>query len=336
MKKHIWLFFLLTFSFIKPTKQVSSVNVARSYIVMEQTRGEVLEGKDIYLKRSVASISKIMTAIIAIEDERLYNETIIGDEIDNVVGSALYLKKGTHIRIIDLVYGLLLRSGNDAAMSIAYYIGDHDVNNFVNKMNEKAIQIGMNNTIFNNPHGLDISSEGNISCSYDMALLMRYCMKNEVFRTIDNAKSYHCPNIGTWSNKHKLIHNYDYAIAGKTGFTAKAKRTLITVAKKDGLELIIVTLDCGSDFALHRTLFTDYFENYTFLSLIDHGVNDIDGYRFFANEAFGVIIELKRAHHLLIIYALDEERLQLSFRICYQDGVIEEYGPLALSSYIKI
>ncbi len=330
------LFFLFTFSNLRSPYYASSAGSARSYIVIEQTRGEVLEGKDIYLTRSVASISKIMTAIIAIEDERLYHETVIGDEIDNVVGSALYLDKGTHIRIIDLVYGLLLRSGNDAAMAIAKYIGNGEVSNFVNKMNDKAHLIGMHNTIFNNPHGLDIDCEGNMSCSYDMALLMRYCMNNELFRAIDKTKYYHCPNIGTWSNKHKLIHNYDYAIAGKTGFTSKAKRTLVSVARKDGLELIVVTLDCGSDFAFHRSLFENYFANYAFLSLIEKGVNDVDGYRFFANEAFGVMIPLKKAHHLLIVYALDPERLILSFRICYQDGTIEEYGPVALNQYLRI
>ncbi len=331
------LFCLLTlFNPIKNDNYQESNISARSYILIERTTGKVIEGRNIYLTRSVASISKIMTAIIAIEDERLYDTITIGDEIDNVVGSALYIKKGTHLRIIDLVYGLLLRSGNDAAMSIAKCIGDGNVMTFVEKMNEKAHELNMDRTVFHNPHGLDIESEGNISCSYDMAVLMRYCMNNEIFRTINSAKKYYCKDIGTWSNKHRLIQKYKYAIGGKTGFTSKAKRTLITVGHKDGLELIIVTLDCGNDFALHQKILESYFEKYCYLALIEKGVNIVDDYRFFANEEYGIMLEKQRMNRLLIIYYLDCEKCLLTCRLIYADNSIEEYGPIFLLNYVHI
>lgn len=337
--KILKILLLCLLTIVNPIKNdnYQEINVsARSYIVMERTTGRVLEGRNLYLTRSVASISKIMTAIIAIEDERLYDTMTIGDEIDNVIGSALYIKKGTHLRVIDLVYGLLLRSGNDAAMSIAKCIGDGNVMTFVHKMNEKAQELKMDRTVFHNPHGLDIESEGNISCSYDMAILMRYCMNNEVFRAINSAKMYYCKDIGTWSNKHRLIQKYKYAIGGKTGFTSKAKRTLITVGHKDGLELIIVTLDCGNDFSIHQKILENYFEKFCYLALVKKGVNIIDDYRFFANEEYGIMIEKKKIDQLLIIYYLECEKCLLTCRLIYADNSIEEYGPISLLNYVHI
>lgn len=331
--KILFLFFYL-FSLNKMPVSTESI-WARSYVIIEQTRGEVLEGKDIYLSRSVASISKIMTAIVAIESESLFQIVKVGDEIDEVVGSSLYLEKGTEIRIIDLVYGLLLRSGNDAAMIIAKNVGG-EVEKFVDRMNQKGKEIGMNHTTFHNPHGLDINEEGNISCAYDMALLMRYCLDNELFQEITGTKRYHCPNIGIWENKHKLLQKYEYCIGGKTGFTSKAKRTLVSAAKKDGLQLICVTLDCGGDFSFHRQLFESYFQRFEGLPLLEKGNNYINDYVFYTRKSYTVFIPKEKAHHLLIIYALDVDRKTITFRIVYQDATEDVYGPFSIESFQKI
>ncbi len=329
------MIFLMLFSL--PVKKEINENItARSYVVMEEHSGEVLEGKDIYLKRSVASISKIMTGIIALESYKLYDIVTIGDEIDSAIGSAIYIKKGTKITIIDLVYGLLLRSGNDAALSIAHYLGNGNINNFVDKMNEKARELKMKNTFFNNPHGLDIEDDGNISCAYDMALLAKYCNQNELFKTISGTKNYRIPNIGTWSNKNKLLHRYQYCTGGKTGFTSKARRTLITTASKDNLDLIIVTLDCGNDFNTHQKLYEKYFNSHLYLIFIDKGKNVIDEYVFYSSCKYGALIKRNQAKGLLIVYCLDVDRLMLTVKLCYQGGAIDEYGPYYLDKYERI
>ena len=333
MKILMFLIMLLTLPYHKNNNE----NIAcRSYVVMEAVDGKILEGKEVCLQRSVASISKIMTAIIALESYKIYDIVEIGDEIDNVVGSAIYLEKGTKITIIDLVYGLLLRSGNDAAMTIAYHVGNKNIASFVTLMNQKALEIGMKHSIFNNPHGLDIDEEGNISCALDMALLMRYCNKNELFRKISETKNYRVHNIGTWKNKNKLLHNYEYCIGGKTGFTAKAKRTLVTASKKDNLELIVVTLDCGNDFNVHRYLYNKYFNEYIFLILMDKGINYIDGYKFNCAYKIGVMIDKKRMNNLLIIYYINIDELMLNFTLCYQDGTKEEIGPHKIEHFERI
>lgn len=331
----VLMMFLLLFSL--PMKNIKKENIsARSYIVMEQNSGEVLEGKDIYLQRSVASISKIMTAIIALESYKLYDIVTIGDEIDKTVGSAIYIKKGTQITIIDLVYGLLLRSGNDAALSIAYYLGNGSIENFVTKMNEKASELKMKNTIFNNPHGLDIDDDGNISCAYDMAILARYCNDNDLYRTICGTKKYHISNIGTWTNKNKLLHRYQYCTGGKTGFTSKARRTLVTTASKDNLDLIIVTLDCGNDFNTHQSLYEKYFNNYFYLVFVEKGINVIDEYKLDVSYKYGTLIKREDIKGLLIVYCLDIENLVLSFKVCYKTGIIDEFGPCYIKKIERI
>jgi len=195
---------------------VNGTYQVRNYIVMDAYTNEVLEGKDIERSYSVASISKIMTAIIALESDKLFNVIIVDDIIKTIEGSSLYLSIGDQITIIDLVYGLLLRSGNDAAVLIAENISGN-VDSFVIEMNQKAKEIGMKNTIFNNPSGLDIFDEGNISSCYDMALLMSYCLENELFCQIINTETYKSPLKGMWINKNKLLRQYEYCLGGKTG-----------------------------------------------------------------------------------------------------------------------
>ena len=150
----------------------------------------------------------------------------------------------------------MLRSGNDAALTIASYVGGN-VDEFVKKMNEKAQEIGMKNTVFNNPSGLD-QEKGNYSTAYDMAILTSYAMKNETYRKIVSTKSYKVKtnmNFYSWINKNKLLHTHKYSTGGKTGFTEIARRTLVTTASKDGVNLVAVTLNDGNDFNDHKNMF---------------------------------------------------------------------------------
>jgi len=245
---------------------------ATSAILVDTDSGRILYSKDIHSVRSVASISKIMTAILAIESGKLNEIVEIGSEIEDAYGSGIYIKQNEHLKLEDLVYGLMLRSGNDAALSIAKHVGG-SVDNFVVMMNEKAKELGMKNTTFNNPSGLD-EEKGNYSTAYDMSLLISYAIKNEDFKKIVGTKKYTLEtdmNVYSWTNKNKLLFSYKYTTGGKTGFTQIARRTLVTTASKDNLNLAVVTLNDGNDFEDHKNLFEYGFNTYTKYQILTKG-----------------------------------------------------------------
>lgn len=248
---------------------------AKSAILIEQDSGRILYAKDAYTKRKIASITKIMTAIIAIESGKLKEKVKIKKKHTYIEGSSIYLEKGETITLEDLVYGLMLRSGNDAAVAIADYIGG-SVEGFVYLMNDKAKQLGMNDTHFANPHGLD-DSDDHYSTAYDMAILTQYAMKNKTFQKIFGTKFYKSHSLNDekvryWKNKHKLVTNmYKYATGGKTGYTKKARRTLVTTAEKNDMTLIAVTLDGPNDWNDHIHMFEYAFQNFERVRLVNHG-----------------------------------------------------------------
>lgn len=257
---------------------------AKNYIILNADTLQVLEGKKIHETQSVASISKIMTAILVIENTDLNTQITLNDSIKKAYGSGIYVHIGDTITIQDLLYGLMLRSGNDAAIALADYTGN-GVKNFVQMMNDKAQILGMSNTHFSNPSGLDEEDSGNVSSVYDMAILMSYCINNPIFVTISGTMHYKRLDLqGKWLNKNKLLSLYEYTIAGKTGYTVKAKRTLINAAKKDDITLICVTFNCGDDFNFQKYLFETYFEQFNQIKILFQGVNYIGHYKIEMNE----------------------------------------------------
>lgn len=291
---------------------------ARNVILMEQHSGRVLYAKQEHNPEKIASITKIMTALLAAESGKLKDTVSISNNAVRVEGSAIYLKPGQKVPLEDLVYGLMLRSGNDAAQAIAEYVGG-SIDGFVYLMNEKAKEIGMKNTRFSNPHGLDGDGE-HYSSAYDMALLTRYAMENEEFRQIFGTKSYQSKAWDyPWKNKHKLVtYKYEYATGGKTGFTKKAGRTLVTTASKDGLDLIVVTLHASSDWDDHMYLFNEAFKRYKETMVLKKGA------------LFGVK-EKKYANHIytknsLLLPLTEGERdkvtleVELDKKAKFQDG----------------
>ena len=234
-------------------------------VLIEQVTGRVLFEQCAQEQKYIASITKIMTAIVAIEEGQLNEEVEISKNATYQVGSSLYLKEGDGVKLVDLIYGLMLRSGNDAAMAIAEGVsGSHD--EFVDLMNNKAKELGLKNTVFQNTSGLDETTY-NLSSAYDMALIQQYAMNNPMFREIASTTMHQATtrngNAYVWHNKHKLVTGrYEDAIAGKTGFTKKARRTLVTSAKRDNLELIAVTLNDGNDWNDHINLFNHGFNTY--------------------------------------------------------------------------
>lgn len=258
MKRILFLFFLII------PFHVYGIS-ANSYIVMDMDSGRVLEGKNIEKESLIASTTKILTAITAIHYGNLEDVVKINQDVLKAYGSGIYVQIGEELLLDDLLYGLMLRSGNDAALAIASHVGG-SVENFVYLMNEEASLIGMKHSTFLNPSGLEENDgTGNTSTVYDMALLTRYAMQDENYRRITSTKDITIKSsmkTYRWFNKNKLLSSYSYCTGGKTGFTQKARRTLVTTASKDGMSLIVVTFNDGNDFADHQELYEKYFQNY--------------------------------------------------------------------------
>ena len=249
---------------------------ASSITVMDMDTKRVLYSYNQNERRLIASITKIMTSLVTLNNSNIKDIVTMDETILKSYGSGIYVEVGEKMSLENLLYGLMLRSGNDAAIQIANYVGG-SMQGFVSMMNETASNIGMKNTVFLNSSGLEENNgEGNMSTSYDMALLMSEAMKNEDFRTIvgtkekivkTNYKTYQ------WFNKNKLLNNYDYCTGGKTGFTEKARRTLVTTASKDNMNFVIVTLNDPNDFQDHECFYNEYFDkykNYEILSTKDN------------------------------------------------------------------
>jgi D-alanyl-D-alanine carboxypeptidase (penicillin-binding protein 5/6) len=243
---------------------------AEAAILMDVASGRVLYEKNSQTSLRIASITKIMTAIVAIELGNLDDLVTVSRNAYGVEGSSIYLRQGEKVTLENLLYGLMLRSGNDAAVAIAEHIGG-STEGFVFLMNQKAEELGMRQTVFSNPHGLDTHEE-HYASAYDMALLTAYAMKNDTFATIVGTRKKNVAFEGedwqrTWYNKNRLLTMYPYANGVKTGFTKRARRTLVSSAEKDGHLLVAVTLNAPDDWNDHMRMFEYGFNHY---ELVDY------------------------------------------------------------------
>lgn len=239
-----------------------------------------------------------MTATIAIESGKLEDTVVVDDSIKKAYGSGIYIEVGEEIKLKDLLYGLMLRSGNDAASMIAAYVGGSE-ESFVKMMNNKAKEIGMKDTTFNNPSGLPTPS-GNISSTYDMALLTRYAMQYDVYREIVSTKKYKVTtNKKTyiWHNKNKLL-KYDYITGGKTGYTEESGRTLVSTSTIDNMHLIAVTIRDSDDWNTHLELYKYAKDNYDVYKVLNKDKFILPGDSFYKNDTLyikeDVYIPLKK------------------------------------------
>lgn len=234
---------------------------AGAAIVMDAKSKRILYEKNAYSKMSMASTTKIMTAIIALENGSLDDVVTVSRKAAEIWGSVIGLREGQKMKLRDMMYGLLLSSGNDAAIAIAEHIGG-TVENFLDMMNKKAVLIGVRNTQFKSPHGLDM--EGHYSTAYDLAVIASYALENPDFSQIVSTRS---ANIqGMWfSNTNEMLSIYPGADGVKTGYTGKAGRCLVTSATRDGWRIVSVVLQCPSRNmrALSSKKILDYaFNNY--------------------------------------------------------------------------
>ena len=189
----------------------------------------------------------------------------------------------------------------------------------------------MKNTMFSNPCGLDIYDNGNLSTAYDMAILMKYCMSNSLFCEIISSKKHTFGNR-VYENKNKLLKSYAYLLGGKTGYTYKAKRTLVTASKKDEQYLIMVTLDCGDDYNFHKTRYEYYFNEYYYVVFLNKGLNYIDEFKIESKVVVGIRINKNIQTNLIKEYFIYPRTKSLKlYLILNQNTKIEYKFRLAIS-----
>ncbi len=275
---------------------------ARSAIIYDRTTKEIIWGKNETDKRAMASTTKIMTAIVVLENSNLSDVVTISKKAAGTGGSRLKISAGDKITVKDLLYGLMLRSGNDAAVALAEYVGNN-LEGFASLMNKKAEELGLNNTHFVTPHGLD--NENHYTTSYELAVLTDYALENETFRQIVNTK------IATITinessrniyNTNELLGILSGVDGIKTGFTNNAGRCLVTSCTRDKNQIITVVLGCDTkkQRTQDSTKLIEYaFKNYTRVNLEEkiqkefENWKQINSKRIYINKAKQQAIELK-------------------------------------------
>lgn len=232
---------------LQTSSLTESLNInARSCIVLDRNSNTVLYGKNENSKVKMASTTKIMTATVIIENCNLKETVEVSKKAAGTGGSRLGLKAGDKITIHDLLYGLMLCSGNDAAVALAETCSG-SIQNFSDLMNNKAKDLGLKDTHFESPHGLD--SDNHYTTAYELALLSNYALQNPTFRTIVGTKNYTVTINGypkTLSNTNELLGNLNGVYGIKTGFTNGANRCLVTACKRDNIDIICVVLGCDT------------------------------------------------------------------------------------------
>ena len=264
---------------------------SKSAIIYDRSSGSILYGKSENEKRKMASTTKIMTAIIVIENSNLDDIVTISQKAAGTGGSRLGLHVNDKISIRDLLYGLLLCSGNDSAVALAETIGG-SVEEFANLMNQKAISLGLNSTHFVTPHGLD--NDDHYTTAYELALFTVYALKNDIFCNLVASKT-HTILINnqpkTLSNTNELLGNLNGVYGVKTGFTNGANRCLVTSIKRDNMDLICIVL--GADTKKDRTkdsvaLIEYTFKNFQLINIQEKIVNEFSNWKICNSSSINV------------------------------------------------
>ncbi len=271
---------------------------AQSAVLIEASTGKILYENNAYEKLPMASTTKIMTAVTVLENAVLTDTVTVSANAAATEGSSMYLESGEKITVLELLYGLMLSSGNDAANALAEHVSGNGAD-FPLLMNQIAERIGMKSSNFVTPSGLDESEH--YSTAYDMAILTAYALKNDVFRKIVSTRS---KTVGEGEDTHylvnhnKLLGRYKYCIGVKTGYTMKSGRCLVSAAEKDGVRLIAVTLNDRNDWNDHIEMldygfscceyakFSDKAETFT-LPVAGNGNTTVTEFKPFGKMLFG-------------------------------------------------
>ena len=242
-----------------------------SEIVMEASTLRVLSENNAHEKKYMASTTKIMTAIVVIENCDIEEEITVGANTVGIEGSSIYLEAGEKLTVKDLLYGLMLRSGNDCAETLAVHLSG-SIEEFAALMNKTAEKIGAKNSRFVNPHGLH--DDNHYTTAYDLALISCYAIKNPVFKEIVSTQKTTIPfttrnTKRVLLNKNKMLKEFDGATGIKTGYTKKAGRCLVSSCNRNGMELVSVVLNCGPMFERSKTILQKGFDEYKMYNLAE-------------------------------------------------------------------
>ncbi|WP_409968632.1 D-alanyl-D-alanine carboxypeptidase family protein [Bengtsoniella intestinalis] len=268
LKRSFVLGFALVFVLsVFPCQSFAVSTSASASVLMDVDSGRVLYSYNADKQMGIASTTKILTALVAIQYGTLSDVVTVSQEAAYTEGSSMYLKVGEQLRLETLVYGLLLSSGNDAAVAIAQHVGG-SVEAFAVLMNQMAQEIGMTNSSFANPNGLD--QEGHYSTAYDMALLGAAAVNNPTLLRIASTTSITIEGH-TLSNHNRLLSELDGCVGLKTGYTQACGRTLVTCVNQNGQRLVAVTLNDGNDWEDHKNLYAYGFETYPAQTLVTMG-----------------------------------------------------------------
>ncbi|MCR8843009.1 D-alanyl-D-alanine carboxypeptidase [Paenibacillus sp. SC116] len=246
---------------------------AKAFALIDVTTGRILHSDNGETRLPMASTTKIMTAIVALESGKLNDKVKTSKRAVGKEGSSIYLRLGEEMTLQHLIYGLMLRSGNDAAVAIAEHVGGSE-DGFVYMMNQKSEELGLENTSFRNPHGLD--QKEHYTSAHDLAQLSAYALHNKHFQTIVQTKVKVVPNPiekwdYKWTNKNKMLRFYAGADGVKTGYTSNALRCLVSSATRNGQQLAVVTLNDGDDWNDHQALLDYGFAHYPLTNVIEKG-----------------------------------------------------------------
>lgn len=303
----------------------SSVHTnAKASALIDVESGRILYSNNGDTSMRIASLTKIMTAIVAIEHGKLTDMVKVSKRAAGREGSSIYLQLGEEMSLSNMLYGLMLRSGNDAATAIAEHVGGSE-DGFVHLMNEKAIFLGLTHSQFKNPHGLD--EEGHYSSANDLAKLTAYALKNKVFKEIVSTKEKKVPNPhDSWDykyiNKNKMLGMYEGADGVKTGYTKKALRCLVSSATREGQQLVAVTINDSDDWIDHRKMLDWGFQFYPLQQLVQRG-EEIVGYPYAVGQTFKFPLakeESELVQSRLVLIDQNTTRFTLGER-----GVVEWY-----------
>lgn len=292
MLRIVRLILLMIVVVIVMLPQTSLARGGSGYAVLDGDTGRVLFESNSDARLPIASLTKIWTALVAIENSNLQDEVVISPRAATAEGSSIYLQAGEKVTVETLLYGLMLRSGNDAATALAEHAGG-SVEGFVKLMNERAVVAGLTNTVFMNPSGLH--HDEHLSSARDTAEMLRIALQNKTFKKISSTVLFRAntENGMLWENKHRLLREGSgvaieigeetqqpvnalksakgSAFAGKTGFTKVAGRTLATAFQKDGQTCIVVTLNESDDWNVHRGLANKVWQDYSLETVVKKG-----------------------------------------------------------------
>ena len=254
-----------------PFEKAEAFTVSAGEVVMERDSKRVLFSTEENKKMPMASTTKIVTAITVIDNYDLDKVIEVPKETVGTEGSSVYLKAGEKYTVRDLLYGLMLRSGNDCAETLAVCLSG-SIKNFVDKMNETAEKCGALCSNFTNPHGLP--DDDHYTTAYDLGLISCYSMKNDTFVEIVSTSSYKATELNSgekkvWINKNKMLYRYEGANGVKTGYTVKAGRCLVSGAIRDGMQLVCVVLNSPQMFERSEELLDRAFSDYRLVKIVD-------------------------------------------------------------------